>query len=299
MADSKDDRPRGSGQRVVENPQHVGRAGTQPGVQGRPVPHGAPGDTTDEETRRREALKAGEAEQEEARRQTSGETARAAAKEESKKPPTDAQKKARDKELRDVPKELRDKDTSGIEGNESTPSQQPTNLESKGGTTQPHPTVSARAGVGGWLEPPPGRSHNRRAAGQALLEAGSGKSGEGTLMVRATRTGYYNHARRREGDIFALIPREGKLTEYLYDKKTGEQLLDKNDVPRTRVVDGVLSAEDQFSSRWMEVVNADEAERVSTSQQNLDKEHSRIIGERGAADRRGASGRFNDQNVVG
>lgn len=60
-----------------------------------------------------------------------------------------------------------------------------------------------------------------------------------TIKVKATQLGYYEHKRRRAGDVFVLIP-----------------LKDKNG--------NVITARQQFSKKWMEVVPASTPERVST-----------------------------------
>lgn len=309
--DPRTERPRGSGQRVVEQSHRqmqanrapsgrVGRAGTMPGVQGRRVPHGAPGArvAADETANRQEAQRSAEDEQELARQHEAGETpggtAPAGTGNRDVLEQDDEETRARN--LPGIEADVRNRDTSKFAGNKSTRSQQPTNLESEGGTTQPHPTVSARAATTAMFDGPPGRSFDRGAAAARFLEQ-SGSSPEGTIMVRATAKGYYGDARRREGDVFALTPRRGKITEWLvYDD--GEPVLEPSGLQRTREVDGILTAEEQFSPSWMEHVNADEAERYSTAQQAIDQEHDRIIGERGSANRRGAAGRAQDQEVV-
>lgn len=73
------------------------------------------------------------------------------------------------------------------------------------------------------------------------------------MKVRATQLGYYNHVRRREGDVFTLV--EMKDAD-------GNQ----------------ISAEDQFSQRWMEPVDDDTPERVSTSQEQIKRQTAELRG---------------------
>lgn len=177
----------------------------------------------------------------------------------------------------EVAPELSDIETGDYPENSSTPSQQPTMLETKGGTEQPHPTMAPRAARSGrGLEPPPGRSHDN-----SLHTAGP--KGEGTLRVRATRTGYYNHIRRREGDVFTLVGREGMLMQPVMAKaKDGEEpeqrLHPRTGEPMFKNVKGTLTAEEQFSENWMEIVSDDEVERTSTSKDAIRKRHDEILG---------------------
>ena len=64
------------------------------------------------------------------------------------------------------------------------------------------------------------------------------------IKVRATQMGYYDHARRRVGDVF------------------------------------VIANEQAFSSRWMERVGANEPERTTTATQALRQQHDEIIASR-------------------
>lgn len=67
------------------------------------------------------------------------------------------------------------------------------------------------------------------------------------IKVVATMTGYYDHVRRREGDVF------------------------------------IIANERAFSARWMEKVGARTPESVSTSQQAIQKAHDEILGGKTAA----------------
>lgn len=73
------------------------------------------------------------------------------------------------------------------------------------------------------------------------------------MKVRATRIGYYNHLRRREGDVFVLKAIEG----HAKDPKTG------------KVTKKTFSAEEQFSPNWMEEVDAKTPTKVTTAKQAL------------------------------
>lgn len=62
---------------------------------------------------------------------------------------------------------------------------------------------------------------------------------EEKVKVKATELGYYEHMRRREGDVFELVVKK-----------------DKNGK--------VISPMEQFSKRWMELVPVETPEKVST-----------------------------------
>lgn len=58
------------------------------------------------------------------------------------------------------------------------------------------------------------------------------------ITVKATGLGYYDHRRRREGDVFTLKP---------YQTRDGK----------------VVSAKQQFSKNWMEIVPDETPEKIS------------------------------------
>lgn len=64
------------------------------------------------------------------------------------------------------------------------------------------------------------------------------------MQVRATKLGYFNHMRIREGQEFTLVERKG---------------LDRDRKPI------VISAESQFSAKWMEKVDVEIDEPVRES----------------------------------
>ena len=77
------------------------------------------------------------------------------------------------------------------------------------------------------------------------------KPASGTIRVVATRLGFYGHLRRRPGDVFTLRPYKGH-------RRNGNKL------------DPVeVSADQQFSDRWMEKVDKSTPEKVTTSQEAL------------------------------
>lgn len=80
----------------------------------------------------------------------------------------------------------------------------------------------------------------------------------GVLRVRATELGFYNHLRRRPGDVFTLRPYKTMQVE------------------NGKKVEVIVSAEHQFSKKWMELVDKSTPEKVSTSQQALDATSAEI-----------------------
>lgn len=62
-----------------------------------------------------------------------------------------------------------------------------------------------------------------------------------SIKVKATQLGYYEHKRRREGDVFTLVERKDRFGK-------------------------IMTAKQQFSSKWMKKVNEDtpESESVMT-----------------------------------
>jgi hypothetical protein len=73
---------------------------------------------------------------------------------------------------------------------------------------------------------------------------------------------YYNFTRRRQGDVFTLIPQY--VTEV--DPKTDKPVME-NGRPKMRLV----TAEQQFSPQTMEKVEDDEPEKITTAQMAINK----------------------------
>jgi len=92
------------------------------------------------------------------------------------------------------------------------------------------------------------------------------------IRVRALELGYYDDQRRRIGDVFTLHDREGTFTEIARDKN-GDPKLDKQGYPVTKEVKKVLTAESQFSEKWMERVDPTTPEKVTTPSEALKQKH--------------------------
>ncbi len=88
------------------------------------------------------------------------------------------------------------------------------------------------------------------------------------VRVKSDKIGEYEYARRRSGDVFTLKPRF--VTEV--DPKTAAVLLEKDGNPRMVL----LTAEEQFSPKWMKRVDSSEPEVITSSPQALAHEHNEI-----------------------
>jgi len=86
------------------------------------------------------------------------------------------------------------------------------------------------------------------AAKKSTTSPITGKTQRGRLRVRATDVGYYDHVRRRIGDVFTL---QGVILE-----------------------DGGL---DSFSPRWMEAVHPETEGQITTGAQDLARKHDEIL----------------------
>jgi hypothetical protein len=87
-----------------------------------------------------------------------------------------------------------------------------------------------------------------------------GNMGPGdTIKVRciAPQGMYYRFARRREGDVFTLVP----VYETVIDPKTGKHIKENGDFKRH-----LITAEAQFSDVTMELVEDETPDSVSTAQ---------------------------------
>lgn len=73
------------------------------------------------------------------------------------------------------------------------------------------------------------------------------------IKVRATKMGYYDHARRREGDVFTLKPIEGAVKD-----SDGRNVKKK-----------FFTAREQFSPNWMEEVKMSTPEKITTAPEAL------------------------------
>lgn len=107
----------------------------------------------------------------------------------------------------------------------------------------------------------------------------------GTIKVRATAMGFYDDVRRHPGDVFVLYPRKGTFSQIVRDKdgepktlKTGTAI----EHPVTEEIEDVeLSAEDQFSKKWMERVEDETPEHRGSAQDRIRREHNQILQDRG------------------
>ena len=88
------------------------------------------------------------------------------------------------------------------------------------------------------------------------------------IKVRATQMGEYEYMRRREGDVFTLKPRMITLTT------KGRIDMDEHSHPKMRL----LTAEEQFSPRWMERVDVEEMEMTTGAQVALSRATEDING---------------------
>lgn len=91
------------------------------------------------------------------------------------------------------------------------------------------------------------------------------------MKVRATRIGFFNHIRRREGDVFTIpdTPRR-KLSDKDANRIEFEPVKDKA---------GTVPA--AFGT-WMEPVGAREPEKTSTAQEALNKASDDLKAGKGA-----------------
>lgn len=110
------------------------------------------------------------------------------------------------------------------------------------------------------------------------------------MKVKATRLGYYDLVRRREGDVFELRPIQtvdfaAVLTD-LRSRVTPEagaamtvgqarEAVRRN--PEAKWPQRTMTVEEQFSSVWMEPVDAKTPGSVSTAQQNIQRQHDEIV----------------------
>jgi hypothetical protein len=82
------------------------------------------------------------------------------------------------------------------------------------------------------------------------------------VMVAPGYTIYYDHLRRRAGDVFTLVPKWVTVV----DHKTSRPILE-NGKPKMKLI----SAEEQFSNERMIRVEDDEPEHITTAQQALNR----------------------------
>lgn len=85
------------------------------------------------------------------------------------------------------------------------------------------------------------------------------------MKVRALMTGYFDHLRRREGDVF-VIPDEPRRNKYPSESQEAFEDAAASDgkVPQA------------FSTRWMERVSNSVPEKTSTAQEAVNKMSNEI-----------------------
>lgn len=88
------------------------------------------------------------------------------------------------------------------------------------------------------------------------------------IKVQATQMGYYDHIRRRPGDIFTI---SGEVLEEDEKKK------DANGVERVVRKKGEVAA---FSRKWMRRVASNTPERITTVAQSLKQQHDAVQAEK-------------------
>lgn len=114
------------------------------------------------------------------------------------------------------------------------------------------------------------------------------------IRVVALSLGYYDHLRRREGDVFTLTPKV--ITVMTVDGAGNhKKVFDEKGKPKTRI----QTAEEQFSPRWMERVEMKAKDTISTSKQALQKKHDEILREKMGLPEPGDEGADDDAGDAG
>lgn len=102
--------------------------------------------------------------------------------------------------------------------------------------------------------PAPTSVQGRTPEKQRIPGTGETRQRGGPIKVRAKQMGYFDHIRRRVGDVFT-IPADRHPADH--KTKPGELI--------------------HFSSRWMEVVDPRTPERITTPNQALAQQHDEIL----------------------
>lgn len=77
------------------------------------------------------------------------------------------------------------------------------------------------------------------------------------MLVKATRLGYYNERRQKEGSVFKLVDKKYFVFEVKKDKH-GKAEKDKAGKDVKVKVQKIIKAKDQYSMNWMEPVDEKE-----------------------------------------
>src|SRR6267378_3876618 len=100
------------------------------------------------------------------------------------------------------------------------------------------------------------------------------------IRVVATRIGFYQHKRRREGDVFVLVPlrtvKRATQEDCDKDKKLTIGMVLKD--PKTKMpIPVIKTAIEQFSDRWMEIVADDRRSSITSIKEGMRQEHDKIL----------------------
>ena len=79
------------------------------------------------------------------------------------------------------------------------------------------------------------------------------------MLVKATRLGYYNHRRQKEGSVFKLIDKKSVKYEEQKDPKTGKLVRDASGKPVKKKIVREIKASAQFSDTWMIPLESEDA----------------------------------------
>jgi hypothetical protein len=112
------------------------------------------------------------------------------------------------------------------------------------------------------------------------------------VRVQDGRTGYFKHLRRRSGDVF-IIPDEPRRKVRHKDEVVEERLLPNgqpgkviaraDDAATLAIADKKGTVPVAWSSRWMEVAEADAPVRVTSAPEALKRHHDTLLAERAGA----------------
>jgi len=112
-------------------------------------------------------------------------------------------------------------------------------------------------------------------------------SAGGRIRVQATAVGFYDDIRWRPGDIFDLHPRTGTFTKLVIDEATGKPALNEEGLMKSRLTEEpdedepiTLTAEQQFSKKWMRKVPMNTPKRAKPANQVIAEKHDEVLAAR-------------------
>lgn len=129
------------------------------------------------------------------------------------------------------------------------------------------------------------------------------------MKVRATRLGFYDHVRRREGDVFKIADEPRRKVRKVEERQFDE--IEEAATGQTRKIlkrrfrpdpPEVIAAADKDGTvpealgSWMEIVDERVPEKVSTAQQEINRKTDEIKGAKQAA--RGAVAATGETEVI-